>query len=196
MKRSSWFLLFMIMLLACLVLEASSAYAVSALKWTDVSVGDYHTMGMTSDGTLWAWGWNMSGALGDGTYIHKYTPKKVMTGVKYFCAAPGSNLSLAIKKDASLWVWGNNNQYQVGNGGKGIGVAKPYRVLKNVVAVAPSGAELVYAVTKDGTFWAWGYSDAGLLQALPEGSISKKPMKIGKIANVKQMCADYGILCI
>ena len=62
-----------------------------------------------SDKTLWAWGHNGSGRLGNGTTINQNTPIQVMTGVKLVAA--GSGHTLAIKEDGTLWAWGGELEW-------------------------------------------------------------------------------------
>ncbi len=51
-------------------------------KWRSVSAGSYHSLALRADGTLWAWGGNGTGQLGDGTREGRYTPVQVLTGVR------------------------------------------------------------------------------------------------------------------
>ena len=69
-----------------------------------ISVGRNHTMAIKSDGSLWAWGINGNGQLGDGTTEDRHTPVKIMDGVVQVSA--GYNHTLAVKSDGSLWEWG------------------------------------------------------------------------------------------
>ena len=48
-------------------------------NWASVSAGYVHTVARKTDGTLWAWGFNGYGQLGDGTYVTKYVPVQVST---------------------------------------------------------------------------------------------------------------------
>ena len=52
----------------------AGAFEDNTTKWKAVSAGRYHTVGIDSDGTLWSWGQNDVGQLGDGTTAHKSTP--------------------------------------------------------------------------------------------------------------------------
>ncbi len=81
-----------------------------------VSAGDYHTLALKSDGTVYAWGYNSFGQLGDNSNISKNYPVQVsgLTGV--VAIAAGGSHSLALKCDGSVWGWGNNSSGQLGNG--------------------------------------------------------------------------------
>ena len=72
-----------------------------------------HTAAIKADGSLWMWGYNVFGQLGDGTNEDKATPVKVMDGVA--SVSLGAETTAAIKKDGSLWTWGNYECGVVGN---------------------------------------------------------------------------------
>jgi len=79
-----------------------------------VSVGALHTMAIRFDGSLWTWGINQYGQLGDGTLTNRYTPVMVLDNVVAISA--GSRHSIALRSDGSLWAWGSNEDGQFGNG--------------------------------------------------------------------------------
>ena len=79
---------------------------------SSVSAGERYMAAVKKDGTLWAWGLNSSGQLGDGTYVDKSQPVKVLSGVKL--ANAGYAHVLALKADGSLWGTGLNSCGQLG----------------------------------------------------------------------------------
>ena len=79
-----------------------------------VSLGDHHSAAIKTDGSLWMWGYNKYGEVGDGSTEDRYTPVKIMDGVQ--SVSLGWCHSAAIKKDGSLWVWGYNLYGQLGDG--------------------------------------------------------------------------------
>jgi alpha-tubulin suppressor-like RCC1 family protein len=70
------------------------------------SAGGNHTLALKTDGSLWAWGNNDSGQLGDGTITARSTPVRVLDDVR--AVAAGTRHTLALKTDGSLWAWGSN----------------------------------------------------------------------------------------
>ena len=118
-----------------------------------------HTLAIKSDGTLWAWGENTNGQLGDGTRTQRLKPIQIMTDV-VSCAA-GGNFSMAVKTDGSLWSWGFNNNGQLGDGTKTTRLS-PVKIMDDV-AFASGGQNHGLAVKKDGTLWAWGENHCGQL---------------------------------
>ncbi|MFH1227730.1 MAG: RCC1 repeat-containing protein [Planctomycetota bacterium] len=90
---------------------------ISDTGWSVIVGGIYHTtIGIKSDGSLWAWGFNGYGQLGDGTYIDKNTPTHIGTDTGWSAIAGGYDHTIGIKTDGSLWAWGNNNYGQLGDG--------------------------------------------------------------------------------
>jgi alpha-tubulin suppressor-like RCC1 family protein len=65
-----------------------------------------YTEALKTDGTLWAWGYNTVGQLGDGTINIQNTPVKVMDGV--VSVKSGFKYTMAVKEDGTLWSWGDN----------------------------------------------------------------------------------------
>jgi len=79
-----------------------------------VSAGEMHTLAITKNGELWAWGRNGNGQLGDGTTTDRNSPVFVLYDVVYVSA--GSVHTLAVRSDSSLWAWGCNEFGQLGDG--------------------------------------------------------------------------------
>ena len=123
--------------------------------YTSVSAGADYAMAIKTDGSLWAWGLNEYGQLGDGTYVDSFTPTKIMDNVAAVDA--GSDYAMAIKTDGSLWVWGLNEYGQLGDGTLDNRNA-PVKVMDHVVAVS-AGFLHTKAIKTDGSLWAWGLNE-------------------------------------
>ena len=121
----------------------------------DVSISNadcfVHTTAIKSDGSLWAWGDNGSGQLGDGTREDKYTPVKIMDNV--VAVSIGEAYTVAIKSDGSLWTWGIV---------KGIDKLQltPIKIMDNVIAVS-AGWYHTAVIKGDASLWAWGGNSYG-----------------------------------
>jgi alpha-tubulin suppressor-like RCC1 family protein len=81
----------------------------------NVVYGGFYTVTLRQDGTVWAWGRNTDGQLGDGTTTNRSTPVQVqgLTGVT--ALAPGSNHTVAMRQDGTVWAWGLNTDGQLGD---------------------------------------------------------------------------------
>ena len=82
--------------------------------WVSITAGRFHTLGLKTDGSLWTWGDNGSGQLGDGSQTDRLNPIRIGTANEWTLLAAGRNHTMALKTDGSLWAWGNNNQGQLG----------------------------------------------------------------------------------
>jgi alpha-tubulin suppressor-like RCC1 family protein len=120
---------------------------------TTLAGGWYHSLARRADGTVWAWGANGNGQLGNGRadFQPHPTPAQVrdLTGVTDVDG--GSSHSLALRSDGSVWTWGNNIQGQLGNGSnvdrrRPVRVALPSGLM--VVAVGSGADHVLAAITR------------------------------------------------
>ena len=130
---------------------------------TAISAGYAHSVAVRNDGTVWTWGSNDSGELGDGTTTERDSPIQVpgLGGVRAVSA--GNAHTLALKSDGTLWAWGNNASGQLGDGTR-TDRLNPVQVtgLSNVVAISGGGSYSL-ALRSDGSVWAWGDNEVGTL---------------------------------
>lgn len=117
-----------------------------------VAAGGDFTVALKTDGTLWAWGGNDYGQLGNDTGVSSSQPVQVLDQVTAVSA--GDYHVAAIRADGTLWTWGDNLYGQLGDGTLN-NVSAPHQVLDNVTAVS-AGANATAAVRSDGTLWTWG----------------------------------------
>ena len=132
------------------------------------AAGYYHTVALREDGTLWAWGANGSGELGNGTLTSAKTPQPILTNQTWQVVAAGYFHTVALREDGTLWAWGVNSSGQLGNGTL-TSTNTPQPILTNQTwqAVA-TGRSHTVALRADGTLWAWGDNDYGqIAQPVP-----------------------------
>ena len=132
--------------------------------WKMVSAGGKHSLGIRSDGSLWAWGDNSLGQLGLGdTVQQRGYPSRVGTDRDWRLVFAGSDYSLGIKSDGSLWAWGYNFDGQLGTGDT-VNRSTPVRVGSSwgwqMVSVKSSHS---LGVKSDGSLWAWGDNSSSQL---------------------------------
>jgi alpha-tubulin suppressor-like RCC1 family protein len=134
-----------------------------------IATGANHSLAVKSDGTMWAWGANGSGQLGDGSTTNRNTPVQVTESstvnlLSITAVAAGANHSLAVKSDGTAWAWGLNGNGQVGIGSTSSPQTRAVQVNTLTGVTAVEGGEYhSVARTSDGTAWAWGYNAYGQL---------------------------------
>jgi alpha-tubulin suppressor-like RCC1 family protein len=133
--------------------------------WTQISGKENHNVGMKTDGTVWAWGNNDNGQLGDDTTVNKSSPvQTIVGGTNWSSVACGGNHTAAIKTDGTLWLWGQNNTGQLGDDTGG-NKSSPVQTIvggTNWSSVS-CGRNHTAAIKKDGTLWLWGLNYDGRL---------------------------------
>ncbi|MBK7695146.1 MAG: hypothetical protein IPI30_12735 [Saprospiraceae bacterium] len=153
---------------------------IMAQCWQQVSTGIFYNLGIKSDGTLWAWGYNESGKLGDGSLVDKDSPVQIGNNSDWREINGGHYHSLGIKSDGSLWTWGDNSFGQIGDGSL-IDKSRPVQIGNNSDWLeVKGGAFHSLGIRKDGTLWVWGDNRFG---QLGDGSNLKINKKIPTIVN-------------
>jgi alpha-tubulin suppressor-like RCC1 family protein len=86
-------------------------------NWVGVSTGSFHACGVKSDNTIYCWGSQLNGLLGNGvdSLADLREPNKI-DGVDWIEVAAGSGHTCAMKANNTLWCWGDNSYGQLGNG--------------------------------------------------------------------------------
>jgi alpha-tubulin suppressor-like RCC1 family protein len=147
-------------------LQVTGLYGVVAIV-----AGDCFSLAIRGDGTVWAWGCNSFGQLGNGTTTNSNIPVQVggLSGITAIAAGDGH--SLAVRSDGTVWAWGWNDVGQLGTNGT-TNSETPLQVpgISNAFDVAgggPSGdgALTSMVLTSNGTVMDWGY-DAQSLSSL------------------------------
>jgi len=132
--------------------------------WAAVSVGYYHSMALKTNGSLWGWGNNRTGALGDGTTANRIAPAQIGAAKNWAAVCAGLDRTVAIMTDGSLWEWGLDVFSDDISGNSKDNRNTPVQVgtEKNWAAVTACSYHTV-ALKTDGSLWAWGRNDRGEL---------------------------------
>jgi alpha-tubulin suppressor-like RCC1 family protein len=133
----------------------------TALPTRSTAAGSSFGLAVRADGTLWAWGDNSNGQLGDGTTTASLVPKQVGTDRDWVMVAAGIQHSLGLKANGSLYAWGINFAGQLGNGTT-TDSPTPIQVPGTYTQVT-AGSFHSLALRADGTLYAWGYNQFGEL---------------------------------
>lgn len=143
----------------------------NGFSWSSVFTGAASGFGIERDGTLWAWGNNHAGTLGEGTTDYREIPVRIPGD---WLMVDGSNAySVGITRDGRLWSWGRNHQGQ-------LGAPTVQQRLSPVVVGNRSdwkqvacGDYHVLALRENGTVWSWGQSWQG-----QTGNVSRDPRPV------------------
>ena len=155
------------------------AVAINAVPFTTtpmIATGSYHSVVLKSDGTVWTWGRNHRGQLGDGTTTNRTTPIQVQNLNNVTAITAGDYHTVALKSDGTVWEWGDSSSR-----------TSPVQVqnLNNVTAIVAGNAHII-ALKSDGTVWAWGNNS---FDQLGDGTTTNRdaPTQVQNLSNVKSI---------
>jgi alpha-tubulin suppressor-like RCC1 family protein len=167
-------------------------------NWKDISCGEYHTMALKTDGTLWLWGSNNNGRLGINSFIgdndaanNRSSPVQTIAGgTNWKQISAGGGHSTAIKTDGTLWTWGRGSEGQLGDGTSGQ-KSSPVQVPGTTWKFVNAGHYSTFGIKTDGTLWGWGTNYAGMLG---DGTTTDRSSPVQTIAggtNWKTVSCSY-----
>ena len=157
----------------------SSPVQIPGTTWSDVRSDSSRMIGLKTDGTLWAWGYNSLGALGQnqapGQLDSVSSPIQIPGTTWSKLQDPGLNGGWfsAIKTDGTLWGWGSGTTGELGNNASHPGAyfSSPVQIPGTTWDEILSNANYSQFATKtDGTLWAWGNNESGTLAQNDQGS--------------------------
>ena len=169
MKKVLSWVLALVMMVGVLPMTVMPVAVAADQEWgylaniKQVSGGSSHTIAIKTDGSLWAWGSNSSGELGDGTTVGKILPTRISNDNNWDSVSAGYGFTLAIKNDSSLWAWGYNGGGRLGDGTT-VDKHTPTRIGNdsNWDSVS-TGSYHSVAIKEDGSLWVWGNNSSGQL---------------------------------
>jgi len=155
-----------------------------------IAGGGYHSLALKRDGTVWAWGCNDYGQLGDNSTTQRNTPVQVQGLTDIIAIAAGWGHSVAVKSDGTVWAWGRNQFGQLGNNST-VNRLVPVQILTDSVAIEAGYAHTI-ALKRDGTVWAWGWNSYG---QLGDNSITNRLTPVQILTGVAAIAAgeDFSI---
>jgi alpha-tubulin suppressor-like RCC1 family protein len=128
-----------------------------------ISAGARHSCALKTDGTVWCWGGNHFGQLGDGSWLDKVTPVQVTGLTDVASISAGVFSTCAVKTDSTVWCWGKNDFGQLGDGAQE-NQNTPGQVGSFLdAAFVATGRDHTCAMKTDGAVWCWGRNEDGQL---------------------------------
>ncbi len=155
-RHHSW--LWIVVLAIPLLISPAAAAPPKSL----IAGGDYHTLAIRKDGSLWAWGKNDLGQLGLGDTSDRHTPTRVGSASNWVAVAAGADHSLALKSNGTLWAWGYNYDGELGLGNtNNTLVVSPAQVLGTGWMAIAAGGHYSLGLKTDNSLYAWGRNEYG-----------------------------------
>lgn len=152
----------------------------STSRWRSVFSGGAIALAFAirDDGSLWAWGRNSTGGLGNNASTDRSLPVQIGTGTDWKSVAIGGAHTVALKNDGTLWTWGSGAQGQLGHNGTASRSSPTLVSGGNYWLQIGATNASSFAIKSDGTLWAWGYGTLGILGRNNTTSISS-PAQVG-----------------
>lgn len=163
----------------------SSLYTGLSAGVASIAAGAGFSYAVSRDGTLWAWGTNDNGQLGNGTIISSHIPVKVLQGagvpLAYIVkAAGGLQHGLALDSFGNVWAWGYNHYYQLGDRLQDSYYAKQVSLPGSAVATDIRAFGTSSMAKIDGAWYGWGDNTYGQLGvSFPQTSVYTPTKVIG-----------------
>ena len=176
---------------------AGSAAAAPATEWIALASGIDHCAALRADGTLWSWGANSAGQLGDASVAARTSPVRPGSATNWVQVAAGSAHSAGLQTNGSLWTWGDNSMGQLGTDQiPGYSVAPVQIGTGQSWKSVATGDNHTLALRADGTLWAFGDNGSGQLGD-GSGATTNYLVQVGTDSDWKSISAhgnlSYGI---
>ena len=130
------------------------------MSWKSIDAGDGSVLAIMNDGSMWAWGSNAYGQLGDGTQNDQSIPVMIGNDKNWKQVSNCAFSALALKTDSTLWAWGDNFYGQLGDGTFDSKLS-PVKVGSDKWIYISAGSFSSFGIKADGTLWAWGENADG-----------------------------------
>ncbi len=162
----------------------------TATNWLKIVARNYYSVGLKTDGTLWAWGFNSYGQLGDGTTTDRNAPVQIGTATDWSNIGIGGAHTIALKTDGTIWSWGYNTNGELGDGTTTNKLTPAQMGTANNWQDIAVGSNFVFANKTDGTLWSWGANAKGQLGNGTNGTTNTtSPKQVGTSSDNALMSA-------
>ena len=164
-----------------------------SLQFSRIATNEFHSLALTTDGKVYAWGWNGYGQLGLNDTIERSSPALVtyLSTITVSAIAVGQNHSLALTNDGKVYAWGS------GSAGKlGLGLISDKEIIPKLipnfssVSAIAVGESHSLALTNDGNVYAWGWNGSAQL-GLDDTNLRTSPTRILSLSNISRIFTGY-----
>lgn len=168
----------------------SSPIQIPGTQWTKFDVRQAGTLALKCDNTLWGWGQNQYGQIGNNTTTSYSSPVQI-PGTSWSCVAGGPYRSVALKTDGTLWSWGfaglvgnfNFEGNKIGDNTYNIPRSSPVQIPGTAWCHIVAGSRATFAMKTDGTIWGWG--DGAAADAILSPNV---PGTVPRFSSPVQLC--------
>ena len=179
------------------VYRSSPTQVGTGTNWNILGVGGaFNTTVLKTDGTLWTWGNNGGGQLGQGDTINRSSPTQVGSATNWSKAQSYNSQNFAIKTDGTLWVWGSNAEGQLGLNDR-VNRSVPTQLGSGTNwSLATTANKLAGGIKTDGTLWTWGNGTefSGGALGLNDDIVRSSPTQVGAGTTWLDLSIGYRVL--
>lgn len=155
----------------------------------NVSVGGFHGAVLKTDGSIWSFGFNGNGQLGDGTTAVRATPVLINAPGDTVQVACSANHTMALSRNGELWAWGANDRGQLGDG-TWVGKLTRVRVGTALYKGIAAGAFHSIGIAPNNVVYTWGRNNEGQLGRAPVSEGSNTPLPVRLASNNNETLGD------
>jgi len=179
--------------IATTIARSSPVQIGSDANWSKISGASDVGIAIRTTGSLWAWGDNSQGQLGQGNVTKRSSPVQIGAQTDWALAEMGNQFCVATKTTGTMWSWGANNYGRLGqNVSPAVSVSSPVQIgaLTDWSKIT-TGSGHALATKTTGTMWSWGLNNVGQLgiNAIGAASYRSSPVQIGADTNWAQVNA-------
>jgi alpha-tubulin suppressor-like RCC1 family protein len=170
---------------------SSPVAVVGGHSFVAIACGFASVVGLKSDGSVWGWGDNTNGGLGDNTTTNRSSPVAVVGSHSFIDIAKGglstaTSTTAGSKADGSTWCWGSNTSGQCGNNTAANSYSSPVAVVgSHSFTLLASAAGVMVGMKVDGSCWSWGIGTNG---RLGDNTTTTKSSPVAVVGSHSFMC--------
>jgi alpha-tubulin suppressor-like RCC1 family protein len=164
--------------------------------WKSVSIGELQICGIRTDGSLWCWGSDAWGELGQGVaFTERLSPSRVGSASDWVKVSAGSSVTCGIRQGGALYCWGYHAS--TGQGETAPDPSVPTATMNGKTFTDVDISATGCAVATDGTLWCWGLGSVGeVAHELPAGeNVQWDPVQVGTDADWMTVRQQIGAVC-